>query len=364
MSKAWNYLCTHPLSFLLVAFPLAIVARFGGWSSILVFLFSAIGVIPLAGYIGEATEALAEHTGPKIGGLLNATLGNAAELIITLVAIRAGLLELVKASITGSILGNLLLVMGMSMAIGGARNGLQTFDRRQSGNNAILLTLAVLALAIPSIFSHSIGPETSVEVEALSLGVSAVMIVLYGLGLYYGLSRTSPQAETPLMIEPGPEATNVGWSVRFAVLILALATLGVVVLSEFLVGAVESVVQGLGLSEFFLGIILIPIVGNVAEHLVAVQVAIRNQMDLSVEIAISSSLQVALFVAPFLVFVSLLIGNPLRLIFNQFELIALGAGVLVAALVSTDGESNWLEGATLLAVYLILGIAFFLLPTV
>ncbi len=364
MGKARQYLRAHPLSFLLVALPLALIARYGGWSSFLVFLFSAIGVIPLAGYIGEATEALAEHTGPKIGGLLNATLGNAAELIITLVAIRAGLLELVKASITGSILGNLLLVMGMAMALGGARHGLQRFDRRQSGNHAILLTLAVLALAIPSVFSHSIGPETSAEVEALSLGVAAVMIVLYVLGLVYSLNRPSKKEESPITVEPGHRNLKVGWSIRFAVLILALATVGVVVMSELLVGAVESVVQGLGLSEFFLGIILIPIVGNVAEHLVAVQVALRNEMELSVEIAISSSLQVALFVAPLLVFVSLLLGNPLTLIFNSFELIALGAGVLVAALVSNDGESNWLEGATLLAVYLILGIAFFLLPTV
>ncbi len=366
MAKAWRYLLSHPLSFLLIFFPLALIARYGGWSSFLVFLFSAIGVIPLAGFIGEATEALAEHTGPKIGGLLNATLGNAAELIITLVAIRAGLLELVKASITGSILGNLLLVMGMAMAVGGAKHGLQTFDRRQSGNHAILLTLAVLALVIPSMFSHSIGPETSKEVEALSLGVAAVMIVLYIFGLIYSYSQNNTHRkkdESPFSLEPVHDIPRVGWSVRFSIVILALATVGVVVMSELLVGAVESVVQGLGLSEFFLGIILIPIVGNVAEHLVAVQVALRNKMELSVEIAISSSLQVALFVAPLLVFISLLMGNPLTLIFNPFELIALGAGVLVAALVSNDGESNWLEGAALLAVYLILGIAFFLLPT-
>jgi Ca2+:H+ antiporter len=212
-------------------------------------------------------------------------------------------------------------------------------------------------------FSHSIGPDTSPQVEALSLGVSAVMILLYALGIFYSLRRTNLKEEPPMSVEPSSHMPKVGWSVRFAVIILALATLGVVILSEFLVGAVESVVQGLGLSEFFLGIILIPIVGNVAEHLVAVQVAIRNQMELSVEIAISSSLQVALFVAPLLVFVSLVMGNPLTLVFNPFELAALGAGVLVAGLVSMDGESNWLEGATLLAVYFILGIAFFLLPT-
>lgn len=364
MAKFTAYLRRHPLSILLLALPLALVAEFAAFPAMWVFILSAIGVIPMAGYIGEATEALAEHTGPKIGGLLNATLGNAAELIITLVAVRAGLLELVKASITGSILGNLLLVMGMSMLYGGLKNGIQHFSRRQAANHAIMLTLAILALVIPSLFGHSMLGEKatfSVEVEALSLGVSVIMIVLYVLAVIYSLRVT----ESPLSYEVvGHDPKEGGWSVRKAVIVLALSTIGVVVLSEMLVGAVESVVENLGLSEFFLGIILIPIVGNVAEHLVAVQVAGRNQMDLSVEIAISSSLQIALFVAPLLVFISLAMGNPLTLIFNQFELLALGAGVLVAALVSSDGESNWLEGAALLAVYLILGIAFFLLPTV
>lgn len=373
MGKVWNYLRKHPLSLLLVALPVAIVFSYTGGSSFMVFLFSAVGVIPMAGYIGEATEALAEHTGPKVGGLLNATLGNAAELIITLVAIRAGLLELVKASITGSILGNLLLVMGMAMVYGGLRHGTQKFDRRQSGNHAILLTLSILALVIPSLFGHAmlggsdnwIGDETAftVQIEALSLGVAVVMIVLYAFGIIYSLRSANHAHPSPLAYETTSAPKNTRWSVRTAVIILALATLGVVILSELLVGAVESVVENLGLSEFFLGIILIPIVGNVAEHLVAVQVAGRNQMDLSVEIAISSSLQIALFVAPLLVFLSPLMGHPITLIFNQFELLALGAGVLIAALVAVDGESNWLEGATLLAVYLILGIAFYLLPT-
>ncbi len=360
MGKLWSYLRANPLSFLLVAFPLALIARYSEAPSFWIFILSALGVIPMAGFIGKATEALAEHTGPKIGGLLNATLGNAAELIITLVAIRAGLLELVKASITGSILGNLLLVMGMAMVTGGLRNGVQKFDRQQSGNHAVLLTLAVLALTIPSLFSHSIGPDTSQDVETLSLGVSGVMIILYVFGILYSLRS----AGSPITYVEENKAPQSEWSVRKAVIVLGLATLGVVILSELLVGAVEGVVESLGLSEFFLGIILIPIVGNVAEHLVAVQVAIRNQMELSVEIAISSSLQIALFVAPLLVFISLLMGNPLTLIFNPFELIALGAGVLVAALVSIDGESNWLEGATLLAVYVILGFAFFLLKAV
>lgn len=363
MGKLRSYLRSNPLSCLLIALPIALVAHFTGGSDIWVFVFSALGVIPMAGYIGKATEALSVHTGPKIGGLLNATLGNAAELIITLVAIRAGFLELVKASITGSILGNLLLVMGTAMLLGGSRNGIQRFDRRSTGNHSTLLAIAVLALAIPTFFSRSIGPETSTPVEDLSLGVAAIMIILYAAGIFYTLRASPVQDESPLGYEISGEQSQRHWSLQHSILVLALATIGVVVLSELLVGAVEGVVAGAGLSEFFLGIILIPIVGNVAEHLVAVQVAMRNQMELSVGIAISSSLQVALFVAPLLVFVSLVMGHPLTLIFNPFELAALGAGVLVTAMVSVDGESNWLEGTALLAIYLILGIAFFLLKT-
>ena len=359
MKPILAYIKKKPLTLLLLAFLLAIVAEWQQWGMIYVFIFSALGVIPMAGYIGEATEVLAVYTGPKIGGLLNATLGNAAELIITLIAIKAGLLELVKASITGSILGNLLLVMGFAMIVGGAKNGLQTFDRRQISNHSILLLLAVVALIIPSLFYPAIGNPTSVRVEAMSLGVAVVMIVLYVLGLVYSLKAArSPITVNPEKIEPAAPH----WSLTKAIVVLALATLGVVIASELLVGAVEVVVAQFGISEFFLGIILIPIVGNVAEHLVAVTVAYRNHMELSVEIAVSSSLQIALFVAPLLVFISLAMGNPLTLVFNIFELIALTASILITALVAMDGESNWLEGAALLAVYLILGISFFLLP--
>jgi len=348
----------NPIYFLLVALPLAIIADLLHWAPLAVFILSAVAVIPLAGMIGDATEHLAVRTGPKIGGLLNATLGNAAELIITLIAIREGLLDLVKASITGSILGNLLLVMGFAMLLGGLKNGHQSFDRKQSGNHAILLTISVMALVIPSLFSHYIGPDDSMPVEILSLSVSGVMIILYILGLLFSLRETKQGA-----ITYQPEKTHERhWPVKKSLTMLAIATLGVVWMSEMLVGAVEAVTVSLGLSEFFLGIILIPLIGNVAEHLVAVQVAIRNKMDLSVEVAVASSLQIALFVAPLLVFVSLIMGNPLTLIFNQFELLALIAAVVIAALVSSDGESNWLEGAALLAVYTILGIAFFMMP--
>jgi len=359
MKKLLSYIKKKPLSILLLALPLAVAAEVLHWGDLWVFLLSAIGVIPMAGYIGEATEVLAAYTGPKIGGLLNATLGNAAELIITLVAINAGLLELVKASITGSIIGNLLLVLGAAMVFGGIKNGTQKFDRRSASNNSILLILAVLALAIPSLFSHSIGPETSNGVEYLSLGVAGIVIVLYGLGVLFSLRSK----DSPLTYPARPEEHHKPhWSIATSIIVLSLATIGVVILSELLVGAVETVVSDLGLSEFFLGIILIPIVGNVAEHLVAVQAAYRNHTDLSVEIAVSSSIQIALFVAPILVFISLLMGHRLTLVFNTFELAAVAAAGVIVAFVSADGESNWLEGAALLAVYLILAVGFFMLP--
>jgi len=361
MKNITSFVRKNPLGVLLIAFPFAVAAELLHWSPIAVFILSALAIIPFAGYIGAATEVLAFHTNPRIGGLLNATLGNAAELIITITAIRAGYLELVKASITGSILGNLLLVLGMSFLLGGLRHGVQTFDRKQASNNAIMLVLTVIILLIPSLLSHYIGNIETPEprVETLSIGVATVMIVLYILGLIYSYKVIGG----PIVVEgAGDETAPKRWSLRTGIIILVLSTVGVAYLSEILVGAVEPVVTTLGLSEFFIGLIVIPIIGNVAEHLVAVQVAMKNKMTLSVEIAIASSLQIALFVAPLLVFISLLIGHPLTLIFNPLELIALIAGVLIAALVSADGESNWLEGAELLAIYLILALTFFLMP--
>lgn len=344
------------LNLLLIFAPLAIAAELLHASPVLVFAFAALGVIPLAGLIGEATEELAAHTGPRLGGLLNATLGNAAELIITIFAIRAGLLELVKASITGSILGNLLLVLGLSVVAGGVKNGKQRFDRTQAGLNGTMLILAVIAILVPSIFSHAIEPDHG-AVEGLSIGVAVVMILVYGLGILYAFTtgQTDPLSHAP--------AHQVRWSVRTSLLVLLVSTFGIAWLSEVLVGSVGHVTESLGWSEFFVGIIIVPIVGNVAEHLVAVEVAVKNRMELSLAISLGSSLQIALFVAPVLVFISLLMGNPMDLVFNEFELIALAAASLIAALVALDGESNWLEGAQLLVVYVILAIAFFFLPT-
>lgn len=361
LKRLTSLIQANPISVLLVAIPFAILAVLLHWSPVVVFVISAIAIIPLAGYIGIATEVLAYHTNPRLGGLLNATLGNAAELIITIAAIRAGYLELVKASITGSILGNLLLVLGMSILSGGLRHGVQTFNRKQAGNNALMLVLTVVILMIPSLLSHYVGstelPDPRVEV--LSLGVAAVMIMLYILGLIYSYTAV----EGPVVVEEaGQETAPQKWPLKTGIIILVVSTVGVAYLSEVLVGSVEPVVTTLGLSEFFIGLIFIPIIGNVAEHIVAVQVALKNKMTLSVEIAIASSLQIALFVAPLLVFVSLIFRHPLTLVFNPLELIALIAGVLIAALVSADGESNWLEGAELLAIYIILALTFFLMP--
>jgi Ca2+:H+ antiporter len=263
-------------------------------------------------------------------------------------------LDLVKASITGSILGNLLLVMGLSILVGGLRNGRQRFDRVHAGIDSTMLILALIALVVPSIFSHAIEPNHA-AVEYLSEGVAVAMLVVYVLELAYSFTAATPVHLAPTHAEPK-------WSAWKAIIVLLTATAFIAWSSEVLVGVVEHVVVKLGWTEFFLGIVIIPVVGNVAEHLVAVQVAAKDQMQLSLEISLGSSLQIALFVAPLLVYVSLLMGNPMDLVFNQFELIALAAAALIAALVALDGESNWMEGVQLLVVYVILAMAFFFLP--
>ncbi|MEP6987901.1 MAG: calcium/proton exchanger [Chloroflexota bacterium] len=347
---------------MLIFVPIALIAKLANADPLLIFILACLGIIPLADLIGEATEEIAHHTGPKVGGLLNATLGNAAELIITILAIQAGLLDLVKASIVGSIIGNLLLVMGFSLVLGGLKHGIQKFDARQAGLNATLLILAVVALVVPSLFDAAIKANKAAEF-GMSEGVAVVMIILYVLSIIYSFSHQNSEPADAIEREAiEPEAK---WSVRTAALVLVGTTIGIVLLSEALVGAVEHVTATLGLSEFFIGIIVIPLVGNIAEHIVAVQVALKNKMELSLAVSVGSSLQVALFVAPVLVFITLILtGQPLLLVFSTFELIAIFATVLIAAFIALDGESNWLEGAMLLAVYVIIAIAFFYLPTV
>lgn len=342
---------------LLLAIPIALLAELLHWSDTTIFIMAAVGIIPLAGFIGEATEELAVHTGPKIGGLLNATLGNAAELIITIVAIRQGALELVIASITGSILGNLLLVLGFSILLGGIVNKTQTFDNKQATMNATMMILAVTSLMIPAIFGNFIDRSHHEDLQPFSILVAIIMIIIYALGIFY--TFRSEQADTPLTRPAIHDTHHPIWSIKKAVLVLTAATLAIVFMSELLVGSVEHVVEQLGWSEFFVGIIIVPIIGNVAEHLVAVQVAIKNQMTLSLEIALGSSLQIALFVAPLLIIIAALMGIELSFAFNDFELVALASAGVVSVFVFKDGQSNWLEGAQLLALYLILAIAFF-----
>lgn len=343
---------------LLIMVPVAVVLELIHAQPTFVFFASALSLVPLAAVLGKATEELAVHTGPRIGGLLNATLGNAAELIITIVALNAGLLDLVKASITGSVLGNILVVLGFSLLVGGLKNGMQKFNQHDAGVVGTMLFLAVISIAVPTAFAQNTSEQavSRIDIQSLSTGISVVMIVLYVAYLVYTFMSAGPQT---LSEEEHPEAA---WSLPISIGVLALTTGATVWMSEILVGAVEPLTESLGWSEVFLGVMIIPLVGNVAEHVVAVQQAYKNHMDLSVAISLGSSLQVALFVAPMLVFISLLMGHPMNLAFSVFEIVALVAAVAIGVIVSLDGRSNWLEGAQLVAVYCILGLAFFFLP--
>lgn len=353
--KHWTGLGTV-LLIMLLFIPVAIVLEFTHAEPLYILIISSIAIVPLAALIGKGTEALAEKVGERAGGLLNATLGNAAELIISIVALRQGLITLVLASITGSILGNLLLIMGLSLLLGGLKFGTQRFNREVAGMDATLLVLSVFALAIPSIFNAHLEPDF-IKVETLSVASAILIILMYALTIVYAFTAKRSETEPITREAHAPE----GWSTTHAMILLVAAVAFVALLSEFLVGAIEPVTAQFGLSEFFIGIILVPLVGNVAEHLVAVQVAVKNKMDLSLGIAIGSSLQIALLVAPLLVFISLAIGNPMPLEFNIYELLAMAAASLIAAFIALDGRSNWLEGAMLLVVYALLAVAFFFL---
>jgi Ca2+:H+ antiporter len=331
----------------------------------IVFATSALGIIPTAALMGRATEELAARSGPGIGGLLNVTFGNAPELIIALFALSQGLHEVVKASIIGSIIGNILLVLGAAMLAGGIGREKQTFSRTTASVQTSMLLLAAAALIMPAIFELVEGKglplpgaelvDYGSKVEHLSLAVAVVLILTYVAGLFFSL-KTHRDIFNP---EYGDEEAG-AWSTRKSVLALALAGVLVGVMSEVLVGSISEASHAVGLSEFFIGVIVVAIVGNAAEHWVAVLVAMKNKMDLAVNIAIGSSAQVALFVAPVLVLASFFIGpHPLALVFNGFELGAILLAVLIANYVTQDGESTWFEGVQLLAVYLVFGIAFY-----
>lgn len=362
------------LGLLLVFIPVTLILDYAlHASAVLIFSSSALAIVPLAGLMGRSTEMLAERVGAGLGGLLNATFGNAAELIIAAFALRAGLYDLVKASLTGSIIGNILLVFGLSALLGGLRYPRQHFNRTAARMGSTMLLLSAIALIIPAAyhaFAGSVGGE-----RALSLEISLVLIVCYGLALLFML-RThqhlyvgEPVHASGAGVEGTPpdlgQAGEVShWSTRRALLVLVGSAAVVGWMSEILVGAAEEAAHSLGMNEVFIGVIVVALIGNAAEHASAVLMAVRNNMDLAIQIAIGSSVQIALFVAPLLVLLSYVIApGPMDLRFTGLEVVAVGLSVLSIAQIADDGETHWMEGVLLLAVYAILGLAFFSLPS-
>jgi Ca2+:H+ antiporter len=357
----------RPVHYLGVFIPAAIALELAHASPLLVFSAAALGVIPCAAVMGEATEAIAAKSGPGIGGLLNVTFGNAPELIIAFFALIEGLQEVVKASIVGSIIGNVLLVMGAAFVVGGWTRDKQTFSQTAAHAQSGMLTLALAALIFPALFQlihggslPGVGDEHvdfGSDLEKLSLGVALVLLLSYAAGLWFSL-RTHRAVFNPFSDQEEEEAHH--WPVKRAAIYLALSAVAVGVMSEILVGSISEASEDIGLSEFFVGVFIVAIVGNAAEHWVAVLVAAKDKMDLAVNIAIGSSAQIALFVAPVLVLLSFVVGDdPMALVFNGYELGALLFAVLIANLVTQDGESNWFEGVQLLSLYAVLGLVFY-----
>lgn len=354
------------LNWLLIFLPIAVYLEFSHGNPTWIFITSMIAILPLAGIMGRATEELAIRAGSTVGGLLNATFGNATELIIAFFALKAGKLEVVKASITGSILGNVLLVLGLAIFLGGLKHKTQVFSQKNAGILTSLLTLSVLGLLIPAVFDLASVNFANFAQPAdldfrLSVAVAIVLILIYLGNVYFSLVTHKDLLSGH--DESGHEVAK--WSVPKALGILLASTVAVGFMSEFLVGSLEEASKTLGLSEFFVGIILIPIIGNAAEHASAVVFAMKNKMDLAVTIAIGSTIQVALLVAPLLVLLGLTVGQKMDLVLhNPLELVAVVAGIAIANSIAKDGESNWLEGMMLLGVYILLGFAFFYFPTV
>jgi Ca2+:H+ antiporter len=349
------------VNLLVVFVPVAAGMQFAGAPELWIFLASALAIVPLAGLMGKCTEILADQLGAGIGGLLNASFGNAAELLIAIFALRAGLVDVVKASITGSILGNVLLVLGASFLAGGIKYSRQTFNPTAAGVSATLLALAAVGLLMPAIFHVQVRLNSQpVNEPQLSMEIAGVLFVCYLLMLFFSL-RTHKHLYLQPLDEVASE-THAG-STKAAIVVLAASTGLIAWMSELLVGTIEVASKQLGWTEFFVGAIVVAIVGNAAEHWTAVAVALKNRTELSVQIAVGSGLQVALFVAPLLVFISRLPGlAPLDLVFTTVEVAAVAVSVIVVGLVAHDGESTWIEGLLLIAVYLIIAIAFFHVP--
>jgi len=354
---------------LLLAVPASIALRYFHASPVLVFVTACLAVLPLAGLMGEATEHIAARTGPTIGGLLNATFGNAAELIIAIMGLRAAAealttapekvatyLSVVKASITGSIIGNLLLILGLAFVAGGLKRPVLRFNRTSTGMSAGMLFLSVVSLVLPALYHnlHRADVTLGADERTISLEIGAVLLLTYLASLLFTLRTHSSLLGGEAHPVEGPT-----WSIGKSALILALATAGVAVESELLVHGIGEVSSAWGLSAMFLGLIVVPIIGNAAEHAAAVVFARKGQMDLSLQICLGSSTQVALLVAPILVFVGVAMGVPMDLVFTPFEVLVLALATVTAAVLTLDGESHWFEGVQLLALYLMVGIAAF-----
>ena len=357
----------RPVYYLGIFIPAAVALELAHASPVLIFTAAALGVIPTAALMGTATEELAERTGPGIGGFLNVTFGNAPELIIAFFALKEGLHEVVKASIVGSVIGNILLVLGAAMLVGGWNRDKQTFNRTAANAQSAMLLLALAALLLPAAFQlihggdlPAVGEERqsfSDEVEDLSFGVAIILMLSYAAGLLFSM-KTHRAVFNPYQEEQG--AHEGGWSIRKAMGLLAAAAVLVGLMSEILVGSISEASHDIGLSEFFVGVFVVAIVGNAAEHWVAVLVAAKDKMDLAVNIAIGSSAQIALFVAPLLVLLSYVVGpGPMPLVFNGYELGAMLFAVLIANFLTQEGESNWFEGVQLLSLYAVLGLVFY-----
>jgi Ca2+:H+ antiporter len=365
----WKKIFTPSIYWLLAFVPAAFLCRYipAIHNQIAIFIFAGLGIVPLAALMGRATEHLAAQLGEAIGGLLNATFGNAAELIISLFAMSKGLIGVVKASITGSIIGNILLVMGLSIFTGGLKYRKQTFNQTAVQTASTSLMLAAIALFTPTIFHISARQRpvswTTATEQNLSLAIAIILFICYACVLLFSLKthKTAFNA-TEASLEATSAELEEGWPKKKAMVVLLLATIATAFLAEFLVGAVEATRQAFGITETFLGVIVVAVVGNAAEHATAVLAARKNKMDLSISIALGSSLQIALFVAPVLLFCSYAFGTPMNLEFAVPELFAVIASVYIAGRISGDGESNWLEGVQLLAVYLIMAALFFFLP--
>ena len=344
------------LKYLLLFVPISLVLKFIGAPDTILFLVAALSIIPLAGLMGEGTEQISFYSGPKIGGFLNATFGNATELIISIFALRQGLFDVVKASIAGSVIGNILLVLGASLLCGGLKYKTQVFNKKGIEMTSSMLLFAVIGLCIPAIFTYTVNPDLlNTRYEGLSIIVAVIMFSIYILSLVFSFFT-----HKNLYINASDDGGTAKWSLNKSILVLAAATVLIAIESEFLVSGIEPLTESFGISEFFVGIILLPIIGNAAEHSTSVVMALKNKLDVTMEIALGSSLQIILFVAPLLIFISLLF-KPMSIIFNVFELVALIASVIIANRVSSDGETNYLEGIQLLAVYVIIAASFFIL---